>query len=80
MLVFEGFFFFFGCTLWLARTLVPHPGIELMSPAVEAQSINHWTSGGVPVPLAFESLETQRSTWHVVNSVCAFGMCEWLKE
>ena len=28
--------------------LVPQPGIELVSPAVEAQSLNHWTAKEVP--------------------------------
>ena len=29
--------------------LVPWPGIEPMPPAVEVQSLNHWTSKEVPV-------------------------------
>ena len=29
---------------------LPLPGIEPMPPAVEAQSLNHWTTGEVPVP------------------------------
>ena len=29
-------------------TLVPQPGIELMSPALEAWSLNHWTAREVP--------------------------------
>lgn len=29
-------------------TLVPQPGIELTPPALEAWSLNHWTSGEVP--------------------------------
>ena len=24
--------------------LIPHPGIELMPPAAEAQGLNHWTA------------------------------------
>ena len=28
--------------------LVPRPGIEPMPPAVEAQSLNHWTTREVP--------------------------------
>ena len=35
----------------LCRTLVPHPGIEPTSPAVEAQSPNHWTTREFPVSL-----------------------------
>ena len=30
------------------RILVPWPGIEHMTPAVEAQSLNHWTTKEVP--------------------------------
>ena len=29
-------------------TLVPQPGIELMPPALEAWSLNHWTAREVP--------------------------------
>ena len=36
------------------RILVPWPGIEPMPPAVEAQSLNHWTAREVP-DLHFES-------------------------
>ena len=35
------------------RILVPPPGIEPVSPAVEAWSLNHWSSREVPVPLSF---------------------------
>ena len=28
--------------------LVPQPGMGLMAPAVEAQSLNHWTTADVP--------------------------------
>ena len=28
--------------------LIPQPGIKLMSPAVEARSLNHWTAREVP--------------------------------
>ena len=29
--------------------LVPHPGIEPASPAMEAQSLNHWVTSKVPL-------------------------------
>ena len=45
--------------LWLHRatnrTLVPRPGIEPMSPALEAQSLNHRTTREVP-SLCFKAL------------------------
>ena len=31
--------------------LVPRPGIEPTPPAVEGQSLNHWTTRGVPRPV-----------------------------
>ena len=36
-------FVFFGCTA--CGILVPQPGIKPTPPSVEAQSLNHWTSG-----------------------------------
>ena len=53
--------FLFVCflTFWphhVARgILVPGPGIKLMPPALEAQSLNHWTYQGSP-PVAFSVL------------------------
>ena len=40
------FFFFFGHGA--CRILVPQPGIRPMPPAVEAQSLSHWTTREVP--------------------------------
>ena len=44
--------FVFCFLFWLCRTacrfLVPWPGIEPMPPAVEARSLNHWTTRAVP--------------------------------
>ena len=31
--------------------LVPHPGIQLMPPELEAQSASHWTTSEVPYPV-----------------------------
>ena len=42
-------FLFFGHSV--ARgNLLPEPGIKSMPPAVEAQSLNHWTAREVPHP------------------------------
>ena len=40
------FFFFFGHMA--CRILVPRPGIKPLPPALEAQSLNHWTAREVP--------------------------------
>ena len=46
---------FWPCHL-ACEILLPHPGIKLMPPAVEARSLNHWIPGKVPAPiLATES-------------------------
>ena len=47
-------FFFFFLIFWPCRAasgiLVPWPGIEPATPAVEVQSLNYWTSREVPPP------------------------------
>ena len=48
---FHRFFFFRLC--YAARgILIPPPGIELRPPALEAQSLNHWTTRKVPQMLS----------------------------
>lgn len=42
------FLLHFLAMLRACEILVPHPGIELMLPALEAQSPNHWTAKEVP--------------------------------
>ena len=39
----------FYCTTWAYAILAPRPGIESMPPAVEAWSLNHWTTREVPL-------------------------------
>ena len=41
-------FVFFWLHCWACGILVPQPGIEPTSPAVEAWSLNHWTTREVP--------------------------------
>ena len=41
------FFFFPGCA---CEILVPQPSIEPTAPALEAQSLSHWTAREVPEP------------------------------
>ena len=45
------FFFFFGCTS--KHEELPQPGIEPVPPAVEVQSLNHWTTREVPSMWSF---------------------------
>ena len=42
------FFFFFWSRCTACGILVPQPGIELMPPAMEAWSPNHWTTKEFP--------------------------------
>ena len=50
-------FLFFGSFFWPCHAacgiLVPQPGVELVPPAVEVQSINHWTAREFPYFLKF---------------------------
>ena len=39
----------YNCSFAGCRILVPWPGIEPVPPAVEAQSLNHWTAREVPL-------------------------------
>ena len=46
---FFSFFFFFWPHCTTCGVLVPPSGIEPLPPALEAQSLNHWTVREVPV-------------------------------
>ena len=56
--------------LWLLKNLLavacgilfPQPGIKPASPALEVQSLNHWTTREVPRILAFIGSEIERDT------------------
>ena len=41
-------FFFFGHTAYHVGSQFPNPGLNLCPPAVEVQSLNHWTTREVP--------------------------------
>ena len=45
------FFLFLAMPYTACEILVPQPGIKPMPPAVEAWSLNHWTTREVPVYL-----------------------------
>ena len=56
-----GFFFFFFWQCWEAcRILVPWPGIKTVSPEVEMQTPNPWTTRKLP-----QSLEIKGRIWPV---------------
>ena len=47
--VYIRFFIFFWPRCTACRILFPQPGIEPVSPAVEARSSNHWTTREIPI-------------------------------
>ena len=54
--------------------LVPHPGIRSVSPALEAQSLNHWTSREFPKCNYFNMHEN--STFVSILRLCVFSRVE----
>ena len=59
-------FFFFWPRRVACRILVPRPGIEPVPPAVEAQSLKHWTAREAPeVFLILEILAYVG--WHLIE-------------
>ena len=66
-------FFFRPCQV-ACGTLVPLPGIEPVPPAVEAQSLNHWTTREVPPCLHpclihhFKLANLHQQLWGPVNN------------
>ena len=53
------FFLFFG-----RAALIPQPGIEPLSPAVEAWSLTYWTAGEVPELLILMALSGCGEAFH----------------
>ena len=49
--------------------LVPSPGFEPVPPAVEAQSLNHWTTGEVPNANSFCLLNDFGSYMQTLNPI-----------
>ena len=54
-------FFFWPCRT-ACGILVPQPGIEPASPALEAQSLDHWTTREVPQSLFIDPRQPQEET------------------
>ena len=69
---FHRFFFFFWLCYAACGILVPPPGTELRPPALEAQSLNHWTTRKVPQMLSFILLS---SCDIVIYNKYIFGLC-----
>ena len=62
LLVFKIFYLLFIFWLYLTacRILVPQSGIELEPPALEVQSLNHWTIRKIPI------------CWYFAKDVCLY--------
>ena len=72
------FFFIFKFYLFIygraaCGIFVPQPGIEPLTPAVEAQSLNHWTAREVPVG-TFKPQEELKRKW----KLCAHHEYCWI--
>ena len=50
--------------------LVPQQGIKAMSPAMEMQSLNHWTTREVPSYASLEKYYTFFLYWNIVDLQC----------
>ena len=64
LLILLSFFLFFFFFFWprSMQDLSPPPGTEPVPPAVEAWSLNHWTTKEVPYPSFYTG--TQKNIWH----------------
>ena len=72
-------FIFWPCCV-ACRFLVPWPGIKLIPPALEASSLNHWTTREVPLLLHLQShigvsFETQLMFPCILTSPGRFTDC-----
>ena len=66
-------FFFYFLNFWPhCGILVPPPGIEPVLPAVEAGSLNYWTTGEVPwvLHLMSDFRNSQRLCDYVTSALC----------
>ena len=75
---FLSFFFFFWPCHAACGILVPQPGIEHVPPALEAWSLNHWTSREVPMLLFLDEdtlhersglLDSETNSWTLCISM-----------
>ena len=73
-----GILFLFWLHRVACRILVPQPGIEPVSPALEARSLNHWTAREVPdwhsliLMISVSLLLARGLLW---EHVCLRGVC-----
>ena len=61
-LVKKGVYVYFWRCCTACRFLVPQPGIKPWPPAVETQSLNHWTTREGPVSQFFSKIASSGST------------------
>ena len=53
--------------------LVPWSGVELMSPVMEAQNLNHWTAREIPRFVYFQKTKIYSNTEHTISSLAQQG-------
>ena len=62
--------------MWVAcGILVPRPGIKPVPPAVEAQSLNHWTSREVPIFVYIAVYPPIEWTFVLIPLFCYYKQC-----
>ena len=54
---FHGRSLFLGCIVQHVGVLIPQPGMEPVSAALEVQSLSHWTAREVPAPCFFNDFK-----------------------
>ena len=72
-LTFPGRNFFFWLYYLACRILVPRPGIKPTIPAVEAQSLNHWTTRHIIIDSSISILLFKFESSDIMNAVFFFS-------
>ena len=72
----------FYCTTWACRMLVQRPEIEPMPPAVEAWSLNHWTTREVPLHFFLRDLCSSQTAqrWKIRLEYRRTGFDPWVQK
>ena len=75
VLLSSGFVLFFWLRCWTCGSLVPRPGIELMSPVLEAWSPKRWTTREVPQVLFLVPFQQLFICIEAVPKYISFPIC-----